>query len=353
MKHLVIKIIALIIFSSPFLSCEADDVTTPPPMLCDNAQIYALSTTDPYSGLSNLDSNGATESLAWSASATIVPGGLGTAITNSSTSTYNFDNESYHYYNFQSQEFININSSATFNNVTLSGGSINYNYNGITYVSGLGKYFILGVDVSGTITNGTIGLFEILNIDTGVIASSPAATITSYVVPAGMEILFLEYISIATDNNDMVYAVSQSDIFSFDLSSGTSLHAVLPPATSGVALTYLGLEFSNNWNTLVAISYSYSGPEIKLVEINPILLTLTNTSINLNSSIPNFYMDYYSTTLSCDEDSYFISTRSANIDTDFYKIDINSGVLSIAPGSITATNETGNYYFGLESNGNN
>jgi len=353
MKHSIIKIIALLIVSGPFLSCEADDVTTPPPMLCDNAQIYALSTTDPYSGLSNLDTDAANESLSWSASATIVPGGLGTAISNSGTSTYNFDNESYHYYNYQSSEFININASATFNNVTLSGSPMNWNFNGITYVSGLAKYFILGVDVSGTISNGTIGLFEILNIDTGVIASSPIVTITSYSVPTGMENLFLEFISIATDNNDKVYAVSQSDIFSFDLSSGTSLHAVLPPATSGVGLTYLGLEYNNNWNTLVAISYSYSGPELKLVEINPLLLTLTNASIDLNSSIPNFYTDYYSTTLSCDEGRYFISTRSANIDTNFYTIDINSGILGIALGSIITTNVSGNYYFGLESNGNN
>jgi len=353
MKTSKILTIAILLLGSLFLSCESDDVSTPPPMVCDNPQIYTLSTTDPYSGLTNINTNGSDETLNWVASGVVVPGGLGTAISNSSTSTYNFDNESYHYYNFQSTNFININSNTTFNNIPLSGGSLNYKYNGITYVSALGKYFILGVDVSGTITNGTIGLFEILNINTGTVALTPTVTIASYVVPAGMETLFLEYISIATDNNDMIYAVSRTDIMRFNLTSGTSLHAVLPPSLAGVALEYYGLEYNNNWNALVAISHAYSGPEISIVEINPASLTINSTSANLNLDIPNFYTDYYSSTLSCDEDTYFISTRSANIDTDFYTIDISGGVSTIVSPSITNSHETGNYYFGLESNGNN
>jgi hypothetical protein len=353
MKNSIIRISAVLFLSIIFFSCEADDLATPAPNVCDNAQIYSLSTTDPYTGITDLNSNGADETLTWAATGTVVTGGLGVAISNSSTSTYNFDNESYHYYNYQSKEFININSNATFNNVPLTGGSINYKYNGITYVSALAKYYILGVDVSGTANNGTIGLFEILNINTGNVSLTPIITVTNYVVPTGMENLFLEYISIATDNNDMIYAVSRADIIRFNLTSGTSLHTVLPPATSGVALEYFGLEFNNNWNALIAISHSYSGPELKIVEINPSSLTISSSSPNLTIDIPNFFTDYYSTTLSCDEDTYFISTRSANIDTDFYTVDISFGVSMIASAGISNSTITGNYYFGLESNGNN
>lgn len=353
MKNLINKISAVLFLSIIFFSCEADDPSTPAPNVCDNAQIYSLSTTDPYSGLTDLNSNGADETLAWAATGTVVPGGLGVAISNSSTSTYNFDNESYHYYNYQSKEFININPNATFNNVPLTGGSINYKYNGITYVSTLGKYFILGVDDSGTATNGTIGLFEILNINTGNVSLNSIITIANYVVPAGMENIFLEYISIATDNNDMIYAVSRADIIRFNLTSGTSLHTVLPPATSGVSLEYFGLEYNNNWNALIAISHAYSGPELKIVEINPTSLTINNSSPNVTVDIPNFFTDYYSTTLSCDEDTYFISNRSSNNDTKFYAVDISFGVSMIASAAITNSTITGNYHFGLESNGNN
>jgi hypothetical protein len=353
MKTSIIKISTVLFLSIIFLSCEADDPATPAPNVCDNAQIYSLSTTDPYSGLTDLNSNGADETLAWAATGTVVPSGLGVAISNSSTSTYNFDNESYHYYNYQSKEFININSNATFNNVTLTGGSVNYKYNGITYVSTLGKYFILGVDVSGTVTNGTIGLFEILNINTGNVSLTPIITITSYVVPVGMENLFLEYISIATDNNDKIYAVSRTDIMRFNLTAGTSLHAILPPSPSGVALEYFGLEYNNNWNALIAISHAYSGPELRIVEISPSLLSISSSSPNITIDIPNFFTDYYSTTLSCDEETYFISTRSANIDTNFYSVDVSFGVSMIASAGISNSTITGNYFFGLESNGNN
>ena len=353
MKNSIIKISAVLFLSLILFSCESDDPSTPAPNVCDNAQIYSLSTTDPYAGLTDLNTNGADETLAWAATGTIVTGGLGVAISNSGTSTYNYDSESYHYYNYQSKEFININSNTTFNNVPLTGGSINYKYNGITYVSTLGKYFILGVDVSGTATNGTIGLFEILNINTGNVALNPIITIANYVVPAGMENLFLEYISIATDNNDMIYAVSRTDLMRFNLTSGTSLHTVLPPSPAGFALEYFGLEYNNNWNALIAISHAYSGPELKIVEINPSLLTISNSSPNLTVDIPNFFTDYYSTTLSCDEDTYFISNRSSNIDTALYTVDISFGVSMIASASISNTTIIGNYHFGLESNGNN
>ncbi len=57
--------------------------------------------------------------------------------------------------------------------------------------------------------------------------------------------------------------------------------------------------------------------------------------------------------LSCDEDTYFISIRSANIDTNFYTVDSRSSVSSIASMSISDATISGNYYVGLKSNGNN
>ena len=351
MKTSIIRISAVLLLSIPFLSCEADDPITPAPNVCDNAQIYSLSTSDPYTGLTDLNSNGADETLAWAATGTIVTGGLGVAINNSSTSTYNFDNESYHYYNYQSKEFININSNATFNNVVLTGDLINWKYNGITYISALGKSYIIGVNITGTPSPiGTIGLFEVLNINTGTVAMTPIMTISGYSVSSGMEVLFLQLISVATDHNDMVYVISGNDIFSFDLTSGTSLFATPLP---GAIYEYYGLEYNDNWGKLMAIQYSYSGPSLFIVEIDTISLNVSSSSPNLNTDIPTFVPDYYSTTLSCDEDTYFISTRSANIDTDFYTVDISFGVSMIASAAITNSTITGNYYFGLESNGNN
>lgn len=351
MKNSIIKISVFSFLSFLFLSCEADDPATPAPNVCDNAQIYSLSTTDPYTGLTNLNSNGADETLAWAATGTVVPGGLGVAISNSSTSTYNYDNESYHYYNYHSMEFININSNATFNNVVLVGDVINWKYNGITYISALGNYYIIGVNVTGTpFTTGTVGLFEVLNINTGSVATTPTMTIASYSVTLGMEVLFLQLLSVATDHNDMVYVVSGNDIFRFDLTSGTSFYTTPLP---GAFYEYYGLEYNNTIGKLNAIQYSYSGPSLFIVEIDPITLLISSTSANLNNFIPTFVPDYYSTTLSCDEDTYFISTRSANIDTDFYTVDISFGVSSLAAANITNSTVTGNYYFGLESNGNN
>ncbi|NOR28425.1 MAG: hypothetical protein GQ540_07850 [Lutibacter sp.] len=351
MRNSIIRISTVLLLSIPFLSCEADDPATPAPNVCDNAQIYSLSTTDPYTGLTDLNSNGADETLAWAATGTIVTGGLGVAINNSSTSTYNFDNENYHYYNYQSKEFININSNATFNNVSLTGDLINWKYNGITYISTLGKYYIIGVNVTGTPSpTGTIGLFEVLNINTGTIATTPTMTISGYSVSSGMEVLFLQLISVATDHNDMVYVISGNDIFSFDLTSGTSLFTTPLP---GAIYEYYGLEYNDAIGKLNAIQYSYSGPSLFIIEIDPISLLASSTSVNLNNFIPTFVPDYYSTTLSCDEDTYFISTRSANIDTDFYTVDISFGASMIASAGITNSTITGNYYFGLESNGNN
>jgi len=351
MKNSIIRISAIFLLSILFLSCEADDPATPAPNVCDNAQIYSLSTTDPYTGLTDLNSNGADETLAWAATGTVVPGGLGVAISNSSTSTYNYDNESYHYYNYQSKEFININSNATFNNVPLTGDLINWKYNGITYVSALVKYYVIGVNTTGAPSpTGTIGLFEVLNVNTGAVATTPTLTIASYTVTSGMEVLFLQLLSVATNHNDMVYVVSGNEIFSFDLTSGTSFHTSPMP---GAFYEYYGLEYNDNWGKLIAIQYSYSGPSLKIVEIDPVSLIISNLSPNLNNDIPSFVPDYYSTTLSCDEQTYFISTRSATIDTDFYTVDISSGVSLIASAAITNSTITGNYYLGLESNGNN
>lgn len=351
MKTSIIKISTVLFLSFIFFSCEADDPITPAPNVCDNAQIYSLSTTDPYTGATDLNSNGANETLAWTATGTVVPGGLGVAISNSSTSTYNFNNESYHYYNYQSMEFININSNATFNNVTLTGDTTNWKYNGLTYLDTLGKYYIIGVNITGTPSPiGTIGLFEILNINTGSVATSPTSVIASFTVPSGMEILFLELLSIATDHNDNVFVVSRNDIFSFDLTNGTTFHAIPQP---GLSYEYYGLEYSDLWGKLIAIQHSYSGPHLKIVEIDPVSLNVSSSSPSLTIDIPNFFTDYYSTTLNCDEETYFISTRSASIDTDFYTVDVSLGVSMITSTGITNSTITGNYYFGLESNGNN
>ena len=351
MKNSIIRILAVLLLNIIFFSCEADDPITPAPNVCDNAQIYSLSTTDPYTGVTNLNSNGADETLSWAATGTVVSGGLGVAISNSSTSTYNFDNESYHYYNYDSKEFININSNATFNNVPLTGDTTNWKYNGLTYLSSLGKYYIIGVNVTGVPSPiGSIGLFEVLNINTGSVATTPTGIIASFAVPSGMEILFLQLLSIATDHNDKVYVISRNDIFSFNLTSGTSFYTTPLP---GAFYEYYGLEYNDNLGKLIAIQYSYSGPTLNIIEIDPISLIMSSSSANLSNDIPSFVPDYYSTTLSCDEETYFISTRSANIDTDFYTVDISFGVSMITSAGISNSTLTGNYYFGLESNGNN
>lgn len=323
----LVKKLTLVLLVSVFYNCDSDididgDLTAD---VCESAVIFGLNTQDPYSGMLPLEKN-----ANFGPSDEIAPG-LGGFLTYSNASTYNYEAESYHFFNSSTKRFTNVTAipPATFS--TLSGFVAGNEYSHLVYVKGINKYYIVEYNLSDF-------FLREVNVNTGAILSGP--------IPSGITgVSILHSISLTTDNNNKVFLLVNKTLSTVNVASMTFLSSDVEALTTTYNL--YGLEYSTTENKLKALRVHLYENDTQLVSISTSgILTIEsslNTDITDNNSIKNHF---YSTTLNCDESKYIVSYREANIDTKVHFINLYS------PEIITNTYE-GNYYFGIESNSNN
>lgn len=157
-----------------------------------------------------------------------------------------------------------------------------------------------------------------------------------------------ESMSSVSNNSNMIYFVSGTNLISYNTSTTTSSHVELTPGFDIINnyQNFYGLEMRNNGNLLaIRDRDDINGEGSELVEININNLTATPTvvfdfmanGIELNS-------EFYATTYDTCDDTYYITSRKDATTTDFYEIDITT--------SIFKTENFDFYLMGIESKNN-
>lgn len=318
-----------ILISSLLFNCDSEEDTNLDTVFepCESAVIFGLNTYDPWSGSTTLFANADYGSENETAPA------IGGAITYSNASTYNYDLESYHFFNSSTNRFTNIidTSPAEFTNLTGDVPSSSYSH--LVYVSGVAQNYI----IEYTDTN-EIKLARV-NVDTGDIIGAPIST--------GVTPTIINSLSITTNNENLVFIGVNNILITINVDTGVFDSSVIIEAPSTL-YNFYGLEFNTDLNRINAVRARNSN-ETDLVVIDlggtySVLYTLASPGdIENNNAIKT---QFYSTTLNCPETIYIISYLDGNNNTYIQEV-------SIETGEIITTFKEGSYYFGIESNANN
>jgi hypothetical protein len=294
---------------------------------CENQHFFGLNTYDPWSGSGDLSKN-----LDFGTSDVIAPS-LGGPVIYSNASTYNYDVERYHFFNTSNKLFVNVNTVPPANLVPLAGDTPTSQYSHLVYVSALASNYIIEID-----NTGFLHLVQV-NVDSGDILAT---------TPTGFEIDVSEVqsISMTTNNMNEVYIIINRTLITINLdTAAVSLIEVEAPMSTNNL--FFGLEYNVSEGYLNAIRLEQFSDAINLVRID--LGGALSIGYSLSSDITDFTTilnQFYSTTLSCDESLYRITSLFGNNNTILHEINRTTG--EILSDTIEA-----DYYFGIESNANN
>lgn len=318
-----------ILVASTLFNCDSEEDVNLDTVFepCESAIIFGLNTYNPWSGDTTLFVNADYGSETETAPA------IGGSVTYSNASTYNYNLESYHFFNSSTNRFTNIvdTSPAEFTNLT--GGDSTSDYSHLVYVSDVNQNYIIEHN-----STGEIKLVRV-NVDTGNIIGAPIAT--------GIFIDTIISLSTTTNNENLVYIGVNNMLLTVNVVTGVLVSEALIEMPSTL-YNFYGLEFNTDLDLINAVRIRNSN-ETDLVAINldatySVLYSLSSPGdIEDNNTIQN---QFYSTSLNCDESVYIISYLQGNNNTFIQEV-------SLVTGEIITTYKEGSYYFGIESNANN
>lgn len=294
---------------------------------CENEHFFGLNTYDPWVGLSPFSKN-----VDLGVSEEIFPT-FGSSVMYSNASTYNYNLESYHFFNSPNYVFINVTNDAPAEMIPLSGYDSTSKYSHLVYVADVSNNYIIEIDAAGFVK-----LVEV-NVNSGAIGTA---------IPTGFNVgaAGVQSISITTNNVDEVYIMLNRTLITINVVTSSATFVEVEPLFSTINLFY-GLEYNVSGDFLYAIRLEEMADPINLVKVN--LDGSFSASFSLTDEIhhkASIIGHFYSTTLSCDESLYRVTYLEGNNNTIYHEINSITGEI------LTDTKEA-DYYFGIESNANN
>ncbi|CAM1374095.1 hypothetical protein [Tenacibaculum xiamenense] len=329
-KNLFKAIVLLIVFIGlTLVGCDSEvdtdfDGDIDP---CENEHFFGLNTYDPWGGLSPLNKNadlGVSEEIFPSVESSIMY---------SNASTYNYDLESYHFFNSPNYVFVNVTNDSPAEMVPLLGYDSTSKYSHLVYVSAAISNYIIEIDADGFVK-----LVKV-DVDSGNIETE---ILTGFNIGA----TGAQSISMTTNNVDEVYIMINRTLITINIVTGVSDFVEIEALFSTTNLFY-GLEYNSSGDHLFAIRLEQTADVINLVKVN--LDGSFSTSFSLTDDVhhkESIMSHFYSTTLSCDESLYRLTYIQGNNNTIYQEINSITGEI------LTDTKEA-DYYFGIESNANN